>query len=51
VRLELDLAGAEPVVEEELPEAGALDPLQELLGDDLVGVDVASDRDRRRGPR
>jgi hypothetical protein len=31
-----------PVVEEELAEAGPLDPLQELLGDDLVGVDVAA---------
>src|SRR3954447_4605932 len=29
-----------PVVEEELAEAGALDPLEELLGDDLVRVDV-----------
>src|SRR3954452_9917777 len=29
-----------PVIEEELAEAGALDPLQELLGDDLVGVDI-----------
>ena len=42
VRLELDLAVADPVVEEELAEAGPLDPLQELLGDDLVGVDVGS---------
>jgi hypothetical protein len=42
VRLQLDLAVAEPVVEEELSEAGPLDPLQELLGDDLVGVDVAA---------
>ena len=31
-----------PVVEEELAEAGALDPLEELLGDDLVGVDVGA---------
>src|SRR5262249_36535797 len=29
-----------PVVEEEGPEPGALDALQELLGDDLVGVNV-----------
>ena len=42
VRLELDLAVADPVVEEELAEAGALDPLQELLRDDLVGVDVGA---------
>ncbi len=33
---------AEPVPEQELAEAGALDPLQELLGDDLVGVDVGA---------
>ena len=31
-----------PVVEEELAEAGALHPLEELLGDDLVGVHVAA---------
>src|SRR5204862_2215377 len=29
-----------PVEEQELAVAGALDPLQELLGHDLVGVDV-----------
>ena len=38
----VDLAVADPVVEEELAEAGALDPLQELLRDDLVGVDVGA---------
>src|SRR5689334_20823254 len=42
MRLELDLAGPEPVVEEELAVARPLDPLQELLGHDLVGVDVVS---------
>src|SRR6185312_9724117 len=42
VRLQLDLAVADPVVEEELTEAGPLDPLQELLGDDLVGVDIVA---------
>ena len=31
---------AAPVVEEELAVAGALDALEELLGDDLVRVDV-----------
>ena len=31
---------AAPVVEEEVPVAGALDAFEELLGDDLVGVDV-----------
>ena len=29
-----------PIEEEKLPEAGPLDPLQELLGDDLVGIDT-----------
>ena len=29
-----------PVEEEKLPEAGPLDPLEELLGNDLVGVDI-----------
>ncbi len=41
VRLQLDLPGSDPVVEEELSEAGPLDPLEELLGDDLVGVHVS----------
>ena len=31
-----------PVVEEELTEAAALDALEELLGNDLVGVDVTA---------
>jgi hypothetical protein len=31
-----------PVVEEELAEARPLDPLEELLGDDLVRVDVGA---------
>src|SRR5262249_20170109 len=46
VRLQLDLAVAEPVVEEELAEAGPLDPLEELLGDDLAGVDVGAVQNR-----
>jgi hypothetical protein len=29
-----------PVEEQVLPEAGPLDPLEELLGDDLIGIDV-----------
>ena len=33
---------AAPVVEEEVAVAGALDALEELLGDDLVGVDVGA---------
>ena len=37
-----------PVVEEELAEARALDALEELLGDDLVGVDVVAVEDRHR---
>ena len=51
VRLELDLAVADPVVEEELAEAGALDPLQELLRDDLVGVDVGAVEEADTRPR
>ena len=31
-----------PVVEEELTKAGALHPLEELLGHDLVGIDVGA---------
>ena len=39
---------AAPVVEEELAVAVSLDALEELLGDDLVGVDVgAVERDER----
>ena len=34
-----------PVEEQELAEAGALDALEELLGDDLVGVDVGAPED------
>jgi len=33
---------AAPVVEEEVAVAGALDPFEELLGYDLVGVDVGA---------
>jgi hypothetical protein len=33
---------AAPVVEEEVAIAGALDALEELLGDDLIGVDVGA---------
>ncbi len=33
---------AAPVVEEKVAVAGALDALEELLGDDLVGVDVGA---------
>src|SRR3954468_3340942 len=42
VRLQLDLPRPDPVVEEELAEAGPLDPLEELLRNDLVGVDVGA---------
>src|SRR5262245_29540499 len=42
MRLELDFARAKPVIEEELAVAGPVDPLQELLGHDLVGVDVVA---------
>ncbi len=34
-----------PVVEQKLAESGALNALEELLGDDLVGVDVAAVED------
>ncbi len=34
--------GAAPVIEEEFAEAGALDALQELFGDDLVGINVGA---------
>jgi hypothetical protein len=46
VRLELDLAVAQPVVEQELAEARPLDPLQELLRDDLIGIDVGAIKHR-----
>src|SRR2546430_2112033 len=39
-RTKHEVGARPPVVEEEGPIPGALDPLQELLGDDLVGVDV-----------
>src|SRR5690348_13082603 len=38
--MQLERGVLHPVEEEELTEAGALDALQELLRDDLVGVDV-----------
>ena len=38
-----------PVEEEELAEAGALDPLQELLRDDLIRVDVRAVEHGRAG--
>ena len=39
---------AAPVVEEEVAVAGALDALEELLGDDLVGVHVGAREEGRR---
>ena len=42
VGLQLNLAVADPVVEEKLAETASLHPLEELLGDDLIGVDVGS---------
>src|SRR4051794_16476130 len=50
--VQLEVGILAPVEEEELAEAGALDPLQELLRDDLVGVDVVAlehDGGRRDG--
>src|SRR5206468_5317291 len=35
-----EIAVPPPVVEEKRTEAGPVDPLEELLGNDLVGVDV-----------
>ena len=40
VRVRRAVVALRPVPEQKLAEAGALDPLEELLGDDLVGVDV-----------
>ena len=42
VRIGLPVVREAPVEEQELAEAGALDPLEELLGDDLVGIDVGA---------
>jgi hypothetical protein len=39
-----------PVVEQELAEAGPLHPLEELLGHDLIGVDVVAVEDRDATP-
>ena len=40
-----------PLVEQERAEPGALDPLQVLRGDDLVGVDVGSVQRQGACPR
>ena len=44
VQHELRVVGAvvpvAPVEEQKLAEAGPLDPLEELLGNDLIGIDV-----------
>ena len=42
VRVERAVRRAPPVVEQKLPEAGALDALEELLGNDLVGIHVGA---------
>src|SRR5205823_4751622 len=39
-RLDRHLAGTHPIEEEELAVPRALDPLQELLRDDLISIDV-----------
>ena len=39
-----------PIKEKKRPEAGPLDSLEELLGDDLVGVDVRSAQGRDAAP-
>ena len=38
--IDLEVRVLTPVVEQEFAVAGALDPLQELLGNDLIGIDV-----------
>src|SRR4029079_3585041 len=45
--VELEVRVLRPVEEEELGEPRALDPLQELLGHDLVSVDVRAVEHRR----
>ena len=45
--MQLESGILHPVEEEELAVPGALDPLQELLGDDLVRVDVGTVEDGR----
>src|SRR5581483_11220562 len=47
--VQLEVGILHPVEEEELAVAGPLDPLQELLRDDLVGVDVAAVEHGDRG--
>ena len=42
VRRQIEAGLLAPLVEEELAEPGALDALEELRGDDLVGVDVGA---------
>src|SRR5581483_5220540 len=50
MRVQLEVGILHPVEEEELAEARALDALEELLGDDLIGVDVgAVEHDCARG--
>ncbi len=50
--IQLEVGILTPVEEEELAVAGALDALEELLWDDLVGVDVGPvEDDRARGER
>src|SRR5260221_11705708 len=48
--VEHEVPSLAPVVEEELAEAGPLDALQELLRDDLVGVDVRHRERREAAP-
>ena len=44
VQFELGIVGAivveSPIEKQKLPKAGALDPLEKLLGDDLIGIDI-----------
>jgi hypothetical protein len=39
-RIVLAIAGATPIEQQKLAEPGALDPLQKLLRNDLVGINI-----------
>src|SRR5262245_57827389 len=49
--VELEVRVLAPVEEEPVLPAGALDPLEELLGNDLVGVDVRAVENRHAAGR
>jgi hypothetical protein len=41
-RVMLAIAGATPIVEQKLPKSCTLDPLQELFGNNLIGINIRS---------